>query len=373
MLTIVHVIGGLNIGGAERMLQRLVMTHREQSNINIIVISLTDLGIIGKELRASNVRVETMHINHLLPALFIIPKLVFLLRRIKPDLVQTWLYWADFLGGLSAKIAGVRAIAWNIRCTLFGSSSLTGRLVKLNAFLSNRIPTSIICCGNEAMRFHKLLGYDSERMTMLPNGYDLAYFDRPFASIRNTKRKIEVIAIGRNDPLKDYATLISAAEIAREQFPNIHFSIYGKNCVGDPALTNRIAELDLYDTVDLREEVTDVRVTLLEADLFVSSSISEGFPNVIAEAMAMYVPCVATDAGDAAIIVGNAGDVVPINDPRALARALVKLANLNHEARQALGSRARKQIVENFEIGYVAQHYLDHYIKLIKQGNHEKY
>jgi glycosyltransferase involved in cell wall biosynthesis len=379
MPTIVHIIGGLNLGGAERMLQRLVIAHSKQADVKTIVISLTDLGIIGKELQEQNIRVETLNIKHIIPFIFALPRLVFLLRRLKPDLVQTWLYLADFLGGIAAKLAGVRAIVWNIRCAHFGSKAMTGRLVKINAFLSKSIPTSIITCGNEAMRYHCMLGFNKSCMTVLPNGYDLTYFNRINMHavapdhIKEVTQKIKIVAIGRNDLLKDYSTLLTAASYTRLVNSNIHFSIYGKNCVRDSQLLQHIKELGLSDSVSLNDEVLDVRLPLLEADLFVSSSMSEGFPNVIAEAMAMSVPCVVTDAGDAAIIVGDTGEVVPIRDPNSLSNAIVKLSKLDKVTRASLGVRARQRIVENYEIGHVAKLYLDHYLTLIQLGSHEKY
>ena len=123
----------------------------------------------------------------------------------------------------------------------------------------------------------------------------------------------------------------------------------------------QIAELGIGSNFSLHEEVSDVRTALSKADIFVSSSVSEGFPNVVAEAMAMQVPCVVTDAGDAAIIVGNTGQVVPVSNAEALAEAIRRLARLPQAERDALGLLARKRIVENYEIAYVAQLYSGHY------------
>jgi glycosyltransferase involved in cell wall biosynthesis len=374
-MKLAHIIGGLNVGGAERMLQRLVTEHSLGSDVSILVISLTSVGPIGRAMSDAGVRVEALNMSGPISGALGFVKLLRLLTRFNPDVVQTWLYWADLIGGIAAKICAVKAIVWNIRCAQFGDSRWTGYVVRLNARLSHWLPHSIICCGYTAKHFHEDQGYHSNGMIVLPNGFDLQYFTPPDPSATAGQHgdTVNITAIGRNDPLKDYGNLLAAAKLVHDQGTITRFSIYGRGCASDTGLQRQIEDLQIRDMVKCHDELSDVRQALGKTDIFVSSSLSEGFPNVLAEAMAMGVPCVATNAGDAAIIVGNAGEIVPIGDSGALADAIVKLAKLTPEKRQELGIAARKHIVENFEIGYVAQLYFDHYQKIIQLDKNEKH
>ena len=374
-MKIAHIIGGLSIGGAERMLQRLVTEHSQRSDVSILVISITKVGPIGHAMRAAGVRVEALNMTGPASGTFGFVKLLWLLFRYRPDVVQTWLYWADLIGGIAARVCAIKAVVWNIRCAQFGDSRWTGYVVKLNSKLSHWLPHSVICCGRAAKLFHEEQGFDGKKMAILPNGFDLIYFSPPQTHTRldNLANTVEIAAIGRNDPLKDYSNLLTAAKLVHDQCTFVHFAIYGRGCATDANLQRQIEDYQLKNIVDCHEELADVRQALRKTDIFVSSSLSEGFPNVLAEAMAMEIPCVATNAGDASVIVGKAGEIVPVRDSRALAEAIVKLTMLTSKKRQELGTAARKHIVENFEIGYVAQLYLDHYQKVIQLDKNEKY
>jgi glycosyltransferase involved in cell wall biosynthesis len=367
-MRIVHIITGLGIGGAERMLQRLITEHRKSSQVESIVISLTDDGIIATELRSDGFRVEVMRVGFRPSGLLAFIRLVQLLRVLQPDLVQTWLYHSDLIGGLAARFAGIKAIAWNVRGVAHGSNRLTGLLVKFNARLSKTIPHTIICCGEAVRDHHARIGYDLPRMAVLPNGYDIERFVPSQPQFRLAKRLI--VALGRNDTLKDYPTLIRAVSKAASHVPDITCVVYGRGCNTDPELARLVDALGVRHIISFHDEIGDVREPLAEAAVFCSSSISEGFPNVIAEAMAMGVPCVVTDAGDADIIIGDTGIVVPISDPNALADGFVSIAKLADNDYQALSHRARSRIVENYEMSHVAGLYLNHYHTIIQSSNY---
>src|SRR5690606_5143753 len=146
MHKIVHIIIGLNVGGAELMLKRLVLNSNNLENFHHEVISLTDLGIVGQDLESAGIRVHTLGMNSLisLPRMYF--KLVKLLKIIQPDVVQTWMYHADFLGGIAAKYVGVKKIIWGIRTTdvTKGGSKLTVILRSICAKLSYSVPTNIV-------------------------------------------------------------------------------------------------------------------------------------------------------------------------------------------------------------------------------------
>jgi glycosyltransferase involved in cell wall biosynthesis len=368
MTRIVHIITGLGIGGAERMVQRLVTDHRKSNKIESIVISLTSDGIIGSELRAAGFRVEVVRFGFGLSIMLAFIRLVRLLRALQPDLVQTWLYHSDLVGGLAARLAGVKAIAWNLRGVAHGTSRLTAKLVKLNARLSKIVPHTIICCGEVVRDHHARMGYDLSRMKVLPNGYDVDCFS-PRKTQADTPAPL-VVVLGRNDLLKDYPTLIRAISESASRIPNLKCAVYGRGCDNDPSLIRLADALGVGPIISFHDEIADVREPLSNATIYCSSSVSEGFPNVIAEAMAMGVPCVATDAGDARIIIGDTGIVVPVSDYVALADGLVSIAMLSNTDYQSLSHRARQRIIENYEMSHVAGLYLNHYCNLVQSSNY---
>lgn len=361
-MRIVHVITSLGIGGAERMVQRLVETHARNDQVESIVISLTSVGVIGEELKRAGFAVEALHMRSGLAGLVALARLRARLRALAPDVVQTWLYHADLIGGIAARLAGVNAIVWNLRGIDHGRSRITGVIVRINAWLSHMIPHSVLCCGHSVRDHHARLGFDRAKLSVLPNGYDLDRFV-PASDNKNGQGPL-MIALGRNDILKDYPTLIAAFANARQRIPGLRGAIYGRGCSHDAALRQQVAACNLGDALALHEEIGDVRTVLATATLLASSSTSEGFPNVIAEAMAMGIPCAVTEAGDSALIVGNCGHVVPPGNAAALADAIVNIATLAPTDYSDLARRARRRIADNFEMGMVARHYLAHYESL---------
>lgn len=347
------------------MLARLCIEHHRQGLAEPIVVSLGNIGPIGEDLRQAGVRVEALGIARNSGAPAAVLRLRRLLRKLRPDIVQTWLYHADLMGGLAARGAGTSRVVWNIRCTDSGSSRATRMLVRLNAMLSRTLPASIVCCGEEAARFHAALGYDAVRMTVLPNGFEVDHF---MPQEGEEHEGCRFLAIGRDDVLKDYPTLIRAFARMAGKDPAATLTVRGKGIAESAANRDLVAALGLVDRVTLGGPLADVREALARADVYCSSSINEGFPNVIGEAMLMELPVVATDAGDTAIIVGDCGTIVPPHDPAALGDAMAAMAATPASIRRSLGRRARLRIASRYEIGHVARLYAEHYRSMISQG-----
>lgn len=365
-MRVVHVISGLGIGGAERMLQRLCEEHRRQGLLEPVVVSLSSLGPIGERLRAGGIRVEALGMAGFSGMPGTISRVRALLAELKPDVVQSWLYHGDLIAGLALRGGGWRCpLAWNLRCTVSGDNLATRMLVRLNALLSRKLPSSIVCCGEEAARFHAALGYDAARMTVLPNGFEVDHF---VPQDRAEHAGCRFLAIGRDDVLKDYPTLIRAFAQVAGGNPSATLTIHGKGIATSAENRALVAQLGLAGRVTLGPPLADVREALAAADVYCSSSTNEGFPNVIGEAMLMELPVVATDAGDTAAIVGDCGTVVPPRDPAALGHAMAAMTALPASARRNLGQRARQRIASRYEIGHVARLYAEHYRSVVSQG-----
>lgn len=373
-----HVITGLETGGAEMMLYKL-LRHLPRDVVSCEVVSLTTDGSLAAKIRELGIPVYALGASRGVPDLRAVTRLIHRLRASRPQVVQTWMYHADLVGGLAAKLARSIPVAWNIRQSNLDpahNKRLTLWTAKICARLSRPIPARIVCCSDAAARIHREMGYAGDKMVLIPNGFDVEGF-RPDSDARVSART--ELGIGENhpviglvarfDPQKDHRTFINAASILRAWFPSARFVLCGDGVTwGNQELARWVDEAGIRDCVYLLGRRDDIPRLLNAFDLATLSSVGEGFPNVVGEAMACGVPCVVTDVGDSAWIVGDTGRVVPIRDPQALAGAWFTLVGTGHSACQALGARARDRVVQQFDLGKVAGRYASLYQELAEEA-----
>jgi glycosyltransferase involved in cell wall biosynthesis len=359
-LNILHVIIGLRIGGAESMLKRLIESQYDHDIYSHTVISLTAIDSIGEQLQKQGIDVQALGMRTVLDTPRVLWRLVKLIRSGQPDIVQTWMYHADLLGGLAARIAGNRNVIWGIRTTDVATvgSRVTSLVRRLCAWLSHTIPHTIVCAANASRRSHVAMGYSNARMVVLPNGFDLARLVAT-PTQRNGLRMqcgfdpstVVVGYLGRFHRDKDQANFVRAAGLLSENFPHVRFLMVGRDLdEKNSELKDWISATVCADKFVLLGERSDVPVCLAAMDLFCLSSRTEGFPNVVGEAMAMGLPCVTTDVGDAAMLVADSGVVVPRQDSVALAAGLSRLLVMPSEEREELGQRAKDRIHKEFSM-----------------------
>jgi len=363
---VVHIITGLSQGGAEASLYRLIRTSG--MHWDTVVISLADEGYYGEKLRSLGVTVLCcrMRAPHQLVGGFI--RLLRFLRRSRPHVVQTWMYHANLLGGVAARLLGVRAIVWGIRNTHLyeGGVSWSARAAAgLSAALSKRVPRLIISCSVQAAAEHRRRGYADDRMVIIPNGYDCAQLRRDAAAGERLRSAWGALPptfllgmVARWDPLKDHANLFAALQLLRAD-DQVRCVLIGPGMDASNArLQQLLRRYQLHSQVVLAGAHDDIAAVMSALDVHVLSSVSEAFPNVVAEAMACGTPCVVTDVGDAAAIVGDTGWCVPPRDPAALCAALqaarVRLASSDP---QPLRDACRARIVRDFNGERMVQAY----------------
>jgi glycosyltransferase involved in cell wall biosynthesis len=370
-MKIVHVINGLDVGGAETMLLRL-LSQCDRRHYEFEVISLTDLGAIADDLRTLGVPVRALGLRRgaAIPDPRAVFRLAGRLRQIRPDLVQTWMYHANLVGGVAAKLAGGPPVIWGIRQTNVDLASVrlrTSLIAKGAALLSKVLADHILYNSHVSRRAHAALGYADDSASVIANGFDLEIF-KPDANARAAIRRELglddrtplVGLIARYDPQKDHATFIAAAGLVHQQQPEAHFVLAGLGAdTANETLTAAITEAGITSHCHLLGQRADMPALMASLDIACSSSIGEGFPNTIGEAMACAVPCVVTDVGDSALIVGNTGHVVPPRDPEAFAEKIAAILSLTVDARQALGQSARVRIGTKFSLDTTAQAYQD--------------
>jgi glycosyltransferase involved in cell wall biosynthesis len=367
-LSVIHIITGLNDGGAEAVLYRLCRHNLENRHS---VISLTSKGKYGSMLEAVGVRVIALNMSPGRPSPIAFIRLVKLLRKANPDVVQTWMYHGDLFGGLAARVAGIRSVFWGIRHTNLesGKSKKTTILIaKVLAKLSWWLPIKIVVCAQRAMQTHESMGYDRRKMRFIPNGYDLEDFKPGLdpqgklnASLVPEAHIPLIGTVGRFDLQKDHCNLIEALAILRDRIPKFRCVLVGTGLDSSNAqVLELIAQRDLASYVELLGRRNDIPNIMNALDLHVLPSASEAFPNVVAEAMACGTPCVVTDVGDAAYIVGDTGWVVPPRDPMKLAEAIA--AAVQQKFSDPAGWRRRCQasrdrIKNNFDIQTMVKKY----------------
>ncbi len=375
-LKILHVITGLGAGGAERQLATLVL-NADPAHTRHEVVSLIDDGVWGEALRARGVPVHTLGMAGRprdLPAFW---RLARLIRRSRPDLVQTWLYHADFAGLIAARLAGGVPVVWTLRCSnvrLEHYALATRLLLRVLARLSRR-PRAVVANARSGWEWHESLGYRPRRHQVIPNGIDTTAF-RPDPAARDAVRGELGIPAGapvignlsRHDPMKDHPTFLHAV-IETHSDAWVVLAGIGTG-PGNAALTNQIAIAGLAQERVLRlGERRDVPRLLAALDVAVlSSSFGEGFPNLVAEAMACGIPCVGTRVGDTALVIGECGRVVPPDDPVLLGHALGDVLALSPETRAALGARARQRIETLFSVPAMVAAYEALYRELVGAG-----
>jgi glycosyltransferase involved in cell wall biosynthesis len=361
-----HVITCLDVGGAELTLQKLILADPAAVDRHTVV-SLRDIGCVGRELQARGVRVYALGMSPTRLNFGKLIKLARMIRESRPAVIQTWLYHGDFFGGLAARIAGRREIIWGIRNTGFAreSSRLTYWIMRACGLLSSFVPRVIVCCAESARTSHVGWGYSQNRIRVIPNGFVLPDLtERPLwrrslrAELGLGQDDLVVGMVARFDPLKNHALFVRAAGLLAQAHPRVRFLLVGRNVDRDNAqLTSWISRSGFPERFVLTGERRDVNRCLAAMDLFCLTSTFEAFPNVVAEAMAMGVPCVVTDAGDAGQIVGNTGWVVPVRDLGQLGEALNEVVKMSQEELRARGELSRQRIDQHFSITAVRQMY----------------
>ena len=346
---VMHVITSLHTGGAETQLANL-LCHDARAPSEAFVVSLLPGGQLAERLRVAGIRLVDLGMVRGRPSLRSLARLIWLIRRHRPTVVQSWLYHSDFMALMALRLSGRRRetrLVWGIRCSDMDATRYSRGLrwvIRACARRSGR--PDAVCANSDAGRIYHLgLGYNARRFVVIPNGIDTARF-HPDEQARKVIRqnlgvdpeRALIAHVARVDPMKDHTVFLAALG----RLPEVEALLIG-------------AGTELLPTgpgIHRLGRRTDVPRLLAACDLFVSSSaFGEGFSNAIAEAMASGLSVVATDVGDAGLIVGDTGLIVPPGDVEALVRAVCVLLSESPSERAVRGRAARAQIAAEFSIG----------------------
>lgn len=373
MKKICHITTGLNVGGAEMFLLNLA-TSLKLHGYQQTIISLLGEGDLSERVQENKIDLIHLGINRYPWTWWRICKLPFLLRKISPDIVQTWLYHADLIGGISSVFVSSKLV-WNVRQTDISIRNNKLEIVlvaKLAAALSRWLPQNIIFCSEKAQQSHVKIGYKKEKSVVIPNGCDTsAYFynKEKRKSVRQSlkieDKYIVLGRFGRFDPQKDYRNFILAAGELLASNENLCFLMVGENITHENSdlmqMISKSREPGRFILLGKRTDLPDLYQAL---DIMVSSSLGEGFPNVVAEAMASEIPCVVTDVGESASLVGTTGRVVPKKNMKLLSQGCQELIDIGRSERLKYGALARQRILDFYSIERSVAVYMDLYDQL---------
>jgi len=362
---ILHVINNLHLGGAETMLVQL-LGRLDPDRWSPQVVSLVGGGPASEQLESIGVPVTMVGMRRGLPGPWTVARLTRVIGQARPELVQTWLYHSDLLGGLASRLARSRApVVWNLRRSrpTLGRDKLTTVLTaRVCAALSKRIPARIVANSQSGRQQHIDVGYDASGIEMIPNGFDMDRF-QPSNTAREAIRNElglprEALLVGmaaRWDPLKDFPTMIQAASQLIAVQPRLHVLLCGpgiesSNSELSAVIESTSGEHGWSDRLHLLGRRFDMPTWQAALDVGVLASFSEGFPNALGEAMACGVPCVATNAGGSAEVLGDTGRLIEVGDAPALTRAVGELLALPSTERRELGRAGRERIMCEFTL-----------------------
>ena len=281
-----------------------------------------------------------------------------LLKTLQPDILYSFLPDANLVGLIVGRIVRVKRIIWGVRASNMDLSRYNW-LARVSLFLSaivSRFPNAIIVNSSAGMEFHRKIGYKNNRMDVIPNGIDTENFKPdPQSGLRVRvewgidEKTVSIGLIGRLDPMKDHTTFLQAVKIFDHKKCSVCFV-----CIGDgkepykSEIHSLCSALGLNGFLIWAGERYDMAAVYNAMDMITSSSFSEGFSNVIGEGMACGVPCVVTDVGDSAIIVGETGIVVPPKDPQALADGWRSMLKRLNDKSYSINEMARARIVSHY-------------------------
>jgi glycosyltransferase involved in cell wall biosynthesis len=377
-LKIAHIITGLATGGAERSLYNLLHGGIAK-HFNCQVICLGNEGHVGDQIRDLSVPVTNLDMSVGRPSFAKVQKMCGIIREFRPDLIQGWMYHGNLAASLLCFLGTGRrsSLVWSIRCSLYDlrhEKLTTQMVIRLNKIFSS-FPDALLYNSRLSRNQHEAFGYNSLNGQVIPNGIDVKGFSFSSALRQKVRSKLcipedaKVIGhVARLHPMKDHSLFLKVAVDLAQRYLGTQFILCGQGISFSNSVLGKLVPLEIRDRFHLLDERSDVSEIMCAMDIFcLSSAWGEGFPNVIGEAMAIGLPCVATDVGDSSIIIGKTGIVVPPCNEEALLSGIESLIAMPNEGRRALSASAQARINANYTLGKIVEKYVILYEKLIKE------
>lgn len=357
-MKIMFLVRSLDMGGAERQLISLAIGLHEIGH-HVSVAIFYSGGKLEPELEGSGVTIHRLEKTGRWDLFGFGKKLVKLLKSQQIDIFHSYLPGANIVAAFSKPLLGKTPVVWAVAASNMDMSCydrlarftywLEARLARFADLIISNSKSSLICAVQR--------GFPEKNMIVLPNPHDIEQFKNDDDGRQRVRHEwgaidkdILIGTVARLDTMKDHPNFIQAASILSKEREDVRFA-----CVGDgpddykSELHELMAQLGLNDRFvwpGPRQDMPDV-YSALDINTC-SSAFGEGLPNAIGEAMSCGTPCVVTDVGDCARIVGDIGEVVPPGSPDALADGWRKMIERLSSEGDAVGQRSRERIVNKF-------------------------
>lgn len=363
-MKVTHVINSLNNGGAENMLKKLVLNRTQQMEYS--VITLIDKGELKIDI--TNCGIEVISFNSKWDYFNPIKWFKIISLIMTSDIVVSWLYAADLFSFFVAKLLCRKKLIWNIRHTSLEkheNSFKTYILSIINANLSKYVD-AIVFCANSSKTSHQNKRFSMKRYKIIPNGFvldEITYNDS--YKLYPLNKKLKIIYVGRWNMLKGYNYFLEALSKVKEVMPSVQADLYGTNIDNcNYELISLIKYFSLERIVNLKGVDKNIKEKYCEYEMLVSASISEGFSNVIGEAMAAKLLCVVTDVGDATYLVSELEQLVEKANSNMLANKIIEFASMDITKKQELRHKSRKKIEDFYCIHKVIGYYEEFFLEI---------
>jgi glycosyltransferase involved in cell wall biosynthesis len=365
-IRVLYIINDLYMAGAEIALFKL-LSRIDQDRFAPVVLSLRDRGDLGSAVESLKIPVHTLGIRGSIAGPISVHRLFNIVRKLRPDVIHGWMYHGNLAASLSRIFARRASLLWSIHQSLYSfnhEKRLTALVIRVSGVLS-RFAERIIYVSETSAGHHEKIGYCERKRIVFPYGFCTSEFAPSLKARQSLRAEVGVAdntiligLIGRYHAIKDHQNFLRAATLIARKYPETRFILCGKGVdTNNDVLLALIRDLGITRHVHLLGDRRDIQRITAALDVAVSSSYSEGFPNVIGEAMSAGVPCVATDVSDVRRIIGATGKVVSPGSFKALAAALDEMIEIGSGGRSNLGKAARLRIAEKYSLDSVVTQY----------------
>ena len=373
-MTLLHCITGLATGGAQQQLLNLIKGGLAD-RLDVHVVSLTEKGAVGGQIEELGVPVHVLNMRRGLGSPSSVLPFRRFLAKFRPRIIQGWMYHGN-LAALAGQFlsAGRPSVAWNVRHSLHDLTKekwSTQLAIRCGRLLSPRID-AIVYNSNVSRKHHEAFGFKQNNGIVISNGFDLERLrpNKPLgsevrASIGIPHNALVVGHIARLHPAKGHDIFSKASISVAERMPRVHFVLVGAGVDSRCRLAELVPAV-VRSRFHFLGERRDIPRVLPAIDVLCQSSWTEAFPNVLGEAMACGIPCVATDVGESSVIIGAEGRLVPSGDAKGLATALIELLSLQPAIRERMGRRASARIAASFALEKVVKQYVQLYQDMLE-------
>lgn len=363
IIKVLHIITSFECGGAQTSLKRLIKFSDKEIKNKVIVLKGKNIFYDFLPLNESDILfLDINSIPKLLKGILDTIKFIF---KNKIEIIHSWLPHSDIFACLIKIFLPKIKLIWSIRYSELNKKNtkkLTLIIIKFLKYLSYIFPSIIIFCSNKSLQYHKKKGFCPEKLFLIYNSVDPDLFknDINILSKTNNNKLFTFGTLSRFHPIKDHLTLLKSFSVLPKDIKSkVQLFLAGDGLEEiNIELKNMLRKYIPDIKVVLFGEIKNIKAYLSDLDIFTLSSVSESFPNVLAESMAVGTPCISTDVGDASKIIGAEGWIVPVKNFNQYSDAIIASFNLNKKRRKELSLNAKRRIKLYFSNEkYVKSHF----------------